>query len=240
MPIHLLAEPDAIEFLRFWMERRGAAKLPSWNGDIGQFPERQLANLAVTERRPHSVFRHVGDELLRRWGGLRTGVDIYGEVIRGAHGRYLRSLGDDVMRWRGPVFSAACYRARPEDEPFVVVRIYAPFAEPGSGEPRFIAGLHVVPPMQDAAVDLRGVALEQELDRRFIADPGAVIARIAASGGEGGSARDLDRALDALSGSALVMLPPTPPRRSAPPRRATPARGDQVFLPRMIVVIRGR
>jgi hypothetical protein len=227
MPIHLLAEPEAIAFLRFWAERRGAAKLPEWDGRLEEFPPELLPSIAITERRPDSVFRHVGADLVRRWSGLEAGVKVYEEAIRGEHGRYLHSLGNDVMTWRGPVFSAACYRFHPDEEAFIVVRIYAPFATPGSGEPRFIAGLQIVPERQRAVVDLRHSVLEQELDRRFIADTGTVIARIEASqhdvAGMSATVRDLDRALGALSGSALVMLTPDsfpvrrPPSEEAPP-----------------------
>jgi hypothetical protein len=206
MPIRHLADADSLALLRFWTERRGAAELPEWS-DASQLPVELLPNVAVTHRRPASVFIYAGSEILRRWGGGITGAEVYSEVIRGDHGAYLRSLGTDAMHARKPVFSAASFRL-PGDRRAMIARIYAPFSYRGSPEPSVIVGLQIVE--GDGDLNLREAVFEDERDRRAVGDPASVAERLAPLRAGRGDGRVDDApvaaALTLLHGSALITL----------------------------------
>ena len=206
MPIRHLADADSLALLRFWTQGRGAADLPEWS-DASHLPVELLPNVAVTHRRPESVFIYAGSEILRRWGGGITGADVYSEVIRGDHGAYLRSLGTDAVHARKPVFSTALF-GLPGDRRTMIARLYAPFSYRGTPEPSVIAGLQIVEGEGD--LNLREAVFEEELDRRAVGDPAAVAERLAPlrAGRRDSSVEDapVAAALARLHGSALITL----------------------------------
>jgi hypothetical protein len=206
MPIRHLADADALALLRFWTQGRGGADLPEWS-DASQLPVALLPNIAVTHRRPESVFIYAGSEILRRWGAGITGADVFREVIGGDHGAYLRSLGADAIQAWKPVFSAAVFRLG-DDRQTMIARLYAPFSYRGSPEPNVVVGLQIVE--DEAELDLRDAAFVEELDRRLIGDPRAVTEQLEPLRAPRRETRIEDAAVAAalarLHGSALVTL----------------------------------
>jgi hypothetical protein len=143
MPIRYLADADCLALLRFWTDSRGPADLPEWV-DASRVPVMLLPNIAVTHRRPHSVFIYAGSEVLRRLGGGITGADAYGEVYSAEQAQYLKSLGDDAAHGQRPVFSAATFSIPGADTFATIGRLYAPFTFRGATEASVIAGLQIV------------------------------------------------------------------------------------------------
>jgi hypothetical protein len=141
MATDFFAEPDFLRLLRYWDESRKGRALPEWDGDLFRIPEELLPNLIVSERRPEPRYRYVGAECERRWGGgAMNGRAVY-NVLRGGHGAYVRSLGDEAIARRTPIYSAAIYRLG--DDLIVTGRLFAPFAFDGSEAPQVIMALQL-------------------------------------------------------------------------------------------------
>jgi hypothetical protein len=207
MPIRHLADAESLALLRFWTQSRGAADLPEWS-DVSQLPVELLPNVAVTHRRPQSVFIYAGSEILRRWGGGITGAEVYSEVIRGEHAAYLRSLGNDAVQARKPVFSAALFSQPGAPARTMIARLYAPFSYRASAEPTVIVGLQIVE--RETEINLREAVFEEEVDRRAVGDPAGVAERLAPlrAARRDGRVEDtaVTSALARLQGSALITL----------------------------------
>lgn len=170
--LQIFAATNVLALLRLWLRIRPDRDLPDWDGAITSIPVELLSDLAITERRPHSVFRYVGSSALKRWGHGVTLTRVYEDTILGDHGSYLRSLGDDAVRLRTPVLSVVHYRI--EGRLIAMGRIYAPFSYRDSNDARFIMGLQI-PDDRDDTPDLRSVILETEVLRLQVADPAALV-----------------------------------------------------------------
>src|SRR5258706_9280062 len=138
MSTHFFAAPDFLDLLRFWDASRGDRALPVWHSDLGAVPPTLLPNLTVSDRRGEPTYAYVGAEVGRRWGGDLTGRRIYGgDALTGAHARYIKSLGDDTMARRAPIFSAAIYQPDATDL-IMTGRLFVPFTDRDAGEPCFM------------------------------------------------------------------------------------------------------
>jgi hypothetical protein len=207
MPIRHLADSDSVALLRFWSDARGDDELPEWT-DASRLPVTLLPNIAVTHRQPEPVFIYVGAEALRRLGTGITGAAVYREVYGGEHSHYLRSIGDDVVKYGKPIFSAALFSVPASSEPVTVGRLYAPFRYRRSSRATVIVGLQIIEGARD--LKLREAQPVEELDRRLVVYPAAVarqLERLRSTGGDT-SARDaaVTEAIATLGGSALVTL----------------------------------
>jgi hypothetical protein len=214
MTTHFFAAPDFLELLQFWDARRRGQALPEWTDDMAAVPPSLLPNLIVTSR-PEARYLYVGAECIRRWGGDPTGRLIYSEVLTGAHARYIKSLGDDVVARRVPIFSAAVYQ--PDNASIIMTgRLYVPFTRGGSTEPRIVLTLQL---FQGSAQTLQQVGLHgivHEIRRDMIAMVPELCARlsdarryyqISRHTHQRALAQDIDALARELTGSALVPLP---------------------------------
>jgi hypothetical protein len=213
-PTQFLAEPDFLALLRFWDDRRAGAGLPDWDGDLSVIPGELLPNLIIERRRPEPTYLYVGGECTRRWGQDVTGRRVYGDVLHGVYGAYIRSLDEDASRRRAAVFSAAVYRLG--DDLLLSGRLFAPFAFRGSAEAGAIFGVQVFSGLD---VPLAGVDSEgfvDELQRQMVVAVPALCDRLERARRYHAMARrihqnELARELDAIAreftGDALVPLP---------------------------------
>src|SRR5258706_12723719 len=107
------------------------------------FPSCPPPRSSEPDRRSEAVaYLYVGAECVRRWGSDPTGKVAYGNVLTGAHARYLRSLGRDVMTRRAPVFSTAVYQ--PDAASMLMTgRLHTPLTYQGSREPCILLTLQL-------------------------------------------------------------------------------------------------
>jgi hypothetical protein len=165
MATDFFAEPDFLRLLHYWDESRKGRPLPDWDGDLFRIPEELLPHLIVSERRPEPLYRYVGAECERRWGSRISGRPIY-DVLRGGHGAHVRSLGDEAIARRAPIYSAAIYRL--DDDLIVTGRLFAPFTFEGSEAPQIIFALQLFRG-SDRALDRLGEAgFVDETQRQMI------------------------------------------------------------------------
>src|SRR5215472_14455380 len=130
---HFFADPDFLELLRFWEASRGGRPLPDWSGDLAVIPRGLLPNLIISDRRAEPVYHYVGQESARRIGSDPTGRPVFAEVLKGAHRRYIQSIGAETLARRAPVLSTAIYQ---NTESLIMTgRLYAPFTYRGSSDP---------------------------------------------------------------------------------------------------------
>src|SRR5258708_22958662 len=113
---NFFAAPDFIALLRFWDRVRAASGVAVWDGDFAIVPAELLPNLIVAAWSPVPVYRYVGRECADRFGADPTGLPVL-ETLGGAYGRYIRTLGDEVMERRArrsppPARPARAGRAR--------------------------------------------------------------------------------------------------------------------------------
>ncbi|MBI3513086.1 MAG: hypothetical protein HY060_03340, partial [Proteobacteria bacterium] len=134
---HFFADPDFLEMLLFWDASRGSRSLPDWSGDLAVVPRTLLPNLIISDRRGEATYRYVGAECIRRFGSDPTGKPAYGDILRGAHARYLQSVSEEALTRRAPIFSAAVYQPDPANL-IMSGRLHTPFTYRGSAGPNFI------------------------------------------------------------------------------------------------------
>jgi hypothetical protein len=63
------------------------------------------------------------------------------EALTGAYGRYIRALGDEVIRLRAPIFSASVFEVG--DELTVTGRVFTPFAVAPATAPSLIVSVQL-------------------------------------------------------------------------------------------------
>jgi hypothetical protein len=213
---HFFAEPDFLELLQFWDASRGGRSLPDWSGDIGVIPRGLLANLIISDRRPRdAVYHYVGSECVRRWGSDPTGRRLFGDVLTGAHGAYIKSLGDQAMELRTPIFSIAVYQ--PDVASMIMTgRLYTPFSYRGSTDTAMMMTLQL---FKGSERELREIGIKgivHEIRRDMITNVTELCTRL-----EGARrdyqisrhthrrtlAQDVDVIANELTGSALISLP---------------------------------
>jgi hypothetical protein len=213
---HFFADPDFLELLQFWDASRGGRSLPEWSGDLAVIPQRLLPNLIISDRRgPDALYHYVGAECVKRWGSDPTGRRLYGDVLSGAHGRYIKSLGDQAMACRAPIFSTAVYQPDALDV-IMTGRLYAPFTHQGSAEPRMMMTLQL---FKGSERDIQEIGLKgivHEIRRDQITNVAELCARLEDARREYQIARHTHRRTLAqeieliareLTGRALLPLP---------------------------------
>jgi hypothetical protein len=167
MSLDLFAEPDFLALLRFWENSRRGRDLPSWNGDPARLPRVLLPNVVISERHPEPVYAYVGHECARRWGGDVTGRHLYDEVLTGPLARYIRSLEEDALARRAPIFSAAIY-GRDENDLILTGRLFAPFTDELSPTPCYVMGVQIFRGSALKLSALGGQGFAEEVDRQMI------------------------------------------------------------------------
>jgi len=167
MTTHFFAAPDFLELLQFWDSQRHGRPLPEWQDDMSRVPPTLLPNLIVTVR-PEARYRYVGAECVKRWGSDPTGKLIYDEVLSGAHGRYIKSLGEETRARRAPIFSAAVYQPDPANV-MMTGRLYVPFTYQGSTAVRIILTLQLFQGSQALLQEIGIRGIVHEIRRDMIA-----------------------------------------------------------------------
>src|SRR5260221_4451400 len=108
---NFFAAPDFLALLRFWDRVLAPSGVAVWDGDFAIVPAELLPNLIVAAWSPVPVYRYVGRECADRFGADPTGLPIL-ETLGGAYGRYIRTLGDEVIERRAPLLSARAPASR--------------------------------------------------------------------------------------------------------------------------------
>ena len=137
---HFFSSPDFLTLLRFWDTGRSPSGGAAWDGDLARVPPELLANLIVVDWRGEPRYRYIGGECVSRFGGDPTGRSVVA-TLGGAYALYIRSLGDEAIARREPVFSACLFEVG--DELMVTGRLFTPFAEGGADEPTTIMSLQL-------------------------------------------------------------------------------------------------
>ena len=214
MTSHFFAAPDFLELLQFWDGARQGRAMPEWHDDLAAVPPALLPNLVITDR-PDTLYRYVGTEIVRRWGSDPTGRRIYDEVLTGAHRRYIKSLGDETLARRAPIFSAAVYQ--PDASSVIMTgRLYVPFTYQGSTEPRILFTLQLFKGSEQKLKEVGLHYIVHEIRRDMIAMVPALCVRLAQARRyyqisrhthQRALAQDIDAIARELTGSALIPLP---------------------------------
>ena len=212
---HFFADPDFLELLQFWDASRGGRHLPDWSGDTAVIPRGLMPNLIISDRRGEPTYLYVGPECIKRWGGDPTGKRIYTEVLTGAHLRYIKSVGDEALARRSPVFSTAIYQ--PDAVNLIMTgRLYAPFTYRGSSEPLMMFTLQLFKGSERKLREIGLGAVVREIRRDMIAQVPDLCTRLADARRDyqisrhthrRSLARDIEHIARELTGSALVPLP---------------------------------
>jgi hypothetical protein len=211
---HFFADPDFLELLQFWEASRGGRVLPDWNGDLGAIPRGVLPNLIISDRRVEPTYRYVGTECIRRIGSDPTGRRAYGDLLQGAHARYIMSLSNAALTHSAPVFSAAVYQPNPAVT-VMTGRVHAPFAYQGSAMVQMMFTLQLFRGAE-GALHWRADAFVHEIRRDLIARVPELHVRledarrafqISRHTHQRTLVQDVDAITDELAGSALVALP---------------------------------
>ncbi len=137
---NFFAAPDFLALLRFWDRVRAASGVAVWDGDFAIVPAELLPNLIVAAWSPVPVYRYVGRECADRFGADPTGLPVL-ETLGGAYGRYIRTLGDEVIERRAPIFSASVLEVG--DEVTVTGRLFAPFAAAPAAAPSMVMSVQL-------------------------------------------------------------------------------------------------
>ena len=212
---HFFADPIFLEMLQFWDASRGGRALPDWSGDLAVIPRGLLPHLIVSDRRGEPTYHYVGAECVRRWGSDPTGQRAYGDVLRGAHARYLQSISEEALTRRAPVFSAAVYQ--PDAANMLMTgRLHSPFTYRGSVEPLMMFTLQL---FKGSESELRKIGLGgivHEIRRDLIARVPDLCTRledarrdyqISRHTHRRSLTRAVKRIARELTGSALIPLP---------------------------------
>jgi hypothetical protein len=212
---HFFAVPDFLELLQFWDSCRTGRPLPDWNGDMSAVPHGLLPNLILSDRRGEPTYAFVGATVIRRWGWDPTGRRIYADVARGAHGRYLQSVVDEMIARRAPIFSAAVYQ--PDSASVLMTgRLYVPFTWQGSDDIKFVMTLQLFTGSEHQMKEVGLNLIVHEIRRDVIAIVPELCARLAAARRhyqisrhthQRTLAQDIDTIAHELTGSALIPLP---------------------------------
>ena len=216
LPTHFFAAPDFLELLRFWDSLRAGRPMPDWTGDLSVLPRELLPNVVVADRRGEPTYAYVGENVIRRLGSDATGKRIYAEVLRGAHARYLRSLGDDLVARRAPIFSAAVYE--PDAASMLMTgRLYVPFAWQGSPDVNWVITLQLFSGSEDQLREVGRSVIVNEIRRDMIAVVPELCGRLDAvrrhyqisryAQRRSSLAQDIDAVARELTGRALIRLP---------------------------------
>src|SRR5207248_11434303 len=99
-----------------------------------------LPNLIVADWLGGLRFRYVGSECVARFGADPTGRPIL-PTLGGAYASYIRSLGDDVIARRQPIFSTGVFEVG--DELMVSGRLFTPFSDGRGAAPGVIVGVQL-------------------------------------------------------------------------------------------------
>jgi hypothetical protein len=137
---HFFSAPDFLGLLRFWDRSRTASGCAVWAGDLARVPSELLPNLIVVDWAGEPRYRYIGSECISRFGSDPTGAPLTA-TLGGAYANYIRSLGEDALARREPIFSACIFEVG--DELMVTGRLFAPFAGAGAGEPTLIVSVHL-------------------------------------------------------------------------------------------------
>jgi hypothetical protein len=137
---HFFSAPDFFNLLRFWDGSRAASGRAVLDADITLVPGELLPNLIVVDWGSEPRYRYVGSECVSRFGDDTTGRPLVA-TLGGAYANYIRSLGDETLARREPIFSACLFEVG--DELMVTGRLFTPFAEAGADEPTIIVSVHL-------------------------------------------------------------------------------------------------
>ncbi len=213
---NFFAAPDFLRLLRFWESRRGGAALADWDGDVSAIPAELLPNLIILDELPDARYRYVGAACTRRFGGDTTGRKV-AETLGPAYGGYIRSLIEDALLRRAPVFSASVLQIEPEV--MLTGRLFAPFALRGSPEPRIVMSAHFFSEGRFRVKDVGAQGSVLETERLLIAAVPEICARLeearryhhlSRATPDPALAREWDRIAVDLGAGALVALPTYP------------------------------
>jgi hypothetical protein len=214
-PAHFFAAPDFLELLQFWDGRRKGRQMPDWSDDLSILPANLLPNMTISDRRAEPTYLYVGSTVVQRWGSDPTGKKIHTEALSGAHSAYIKSLAEDCMARRAPIFSAAVYQ-RDVENLVMTGRLFAPFTWQGSERPQFMATLQLFQGSERALREIGIARMIHETRRDLIAMVPEVCAkleeaqryyRLSQHTHQRGLARNIERIAQELAGSALVPLP---------------------------------
>jgi len=209
------ADPAFVGLLRFWHTSRGDRALPDWSSDVDALPGELLPHLAVVDLHGEPTYRYIGAEVARLWGGRPVGRPVFTVVLRGTHRRYLKSLSEEVIARRAPIFSSAVYQSS-DDGVVLTGRVVAPFTDEGATEPLFLLAVQLFKGSEQdlRAIDVAGIV--HELRRDLITDVVELCARleearrryqIARHTRQRMFAQDVELITQELAGSALIPLP---------------------------------
>ncbi|MEJ0071794.1 MAG: hypothetical protein WDO24_27180 [Pseudomonadota bacterium] len=136
-------------------------------------------------------------------------------MLTGAHSRYIKSLGDDVVARRAPIFSAAVYQ--PDNASVIMTgRLYVPFTHRGSDDPRIVLTLQLFAGFAQTLQQIGLHGIVHEIRRDMIALVPELCTRLADARRyyqisrhthQRALAQDIDALARELAGSALVPLP---------------------------------
>ncbi len=160
---HFFAAPDFLTLLRFWDESRTASHLAVWNGDLALVPAELLPNLIVADWPGVPRYRYIGADCVSRFGGDPTGRPIP-ETLGGGYGAYIRSLGDEVIARRQPIFSTSVFEVG--EELMVSGRLFAPFSDAPFSDAPFSDAPFSDAPFSDAGDTPPGIILSVQLFSR--------------------------------------------------------------------------
>jgi hypothetical protein len=214
MTTHFFAVPDFLELLQFWDSQRRGHPLPEWQDDMSLVPPSLLPNLVVSIR-PDARYVYVGAECVRRWGSDPTGKLIYTEVLSGAHARYIKTLGEETVARRAPIFSAAVYQTDPTNV-IMTGRLYVPFTYQGSIAPRIILTLQLFKGSEVLLKEIGISGIVHEIRRDMIAMVPELCTRltnarhfyqISRHSRQRSLAQDIDAVAEEATGSILIPLP---------------------------------
>jgi len=137
---HFFSAPDFLNLLRFWDASRTTSGCAVWADDLARVPRELLPNLIIVDWAGEPHFRYVGSECASRFGADPTGRPL-AATLGGAYAHYIRSLGDDALARREPIFSACIFEVG--DDLMVTGRLFTPFVGAGAAEPNLIVSVHM-------------------------------------------------------------------------------------------------
>ena len=137
---HFFSAPDFLDLLHFWDRSRTASGCAVLTDDLARVTPALMPHLIVMDWSPEPRYRYVGGECVSRFGEDPTGR-LLADTLGGAYHNYIRSLGDDVLSRKEPIFSACIFEVG--DELMVTGRLFTPFAPAGADRPTLIVSVHL-------------------------------------------------------------------------------------------------
>ncbi len=138
---HFFAAPDFLALLRFWNHHRSGPAGPAiWGGDVTSVPGELRPNVIVADWVGEPRYRYIGSECMARFGVDTTGQSVVA-ALGGAYAAYIRSLGDEVIARREPIFSASVFEVG--DELILTGRLFTPFSDGTSDKPTIIMSVQL-------------------------------------------------------------------------------------------------